>query len=285
MDAVLGLLLGIGLLLVWLACWEAPARVPRHWSWVARVEDRLVQAGIVGVSPGAFAAASGAAGLATFALVWTLTRSLAVAACLAVAASSALVAAVGARARRRRARLRAAWPEAVDSLASGIRAGLALPEALASLAERGPRELRPAFAAFAEDYRAGGRFGESLDALKDRLADPVADRMVEAVRITRDVGGTEVGRVLRSLARFLRDDARVRGELEARQSWTVNAARLAVAAPWVLLALLATRPAGLAAFDTPAGVAVLVGGAAASLGAYRLMQALGRLPVEERVMR
>ena len=145
------------------------------------------------------------------------------------------------------------WPEAVDNLTSAVRAGLSLPEALGQLAVRGPVELRPAFAAFAEDYRATGRFADCLDRLKDRLADPVADRLVESLRIAREVGGSDLGRLLRTLAGFLREDARTRAELEARQSWTVNGARLAVAAPWIVLALLATRPEAVAAYDRPAG--------------------------------
>lgn len=49
---------------------------------------------------------------------------------------------------RRRAGLRKVWPEGVDHLASAVRAGLSLPEALA-LAVRGPEVLRPPFARFA----------------------------------------------------------------------------------------------------------------------------------------
>jgi tight adherence protein B len=91
--------------------------------------------------------------------------------------------------------------------------------------------------------------------------------------------------LLRTLSSFLRDDARTRAELEARQSWTVNAARLAVAAPWVVLALLSTRPEAVAAYNRPAGVVVLAGGAAASVVAYRVMVRIGRLPEESRVLR
>lgn len=110
--------------------------------------------------------------------------------------------------RRPRAPIRAAvWPGVFDHLASGIRAGLSLPEALGQLGDRGPVEVREPFLAFAEDYRATGRFGECLDGLKARLADPVADRIVEALRITRDVGGTDLGRLLRTLSGFLREDA------------------------------------------------------------------------------
>lgn len=195
------------------------------------------------------------------------------------------VAAVRARARRRRAVLRELWPEVVDNLASGVRAGLSLPEALAQVGERGPEVLRPAFAAFGQDYRVTGRFTEALDALKDRLADPVADRICEALRITREVGGSDLGRLLRSLSAFLREDAHTRAELLARQSWTVNAARLAVAAPWAVLAILATRPESVRPYNSAAGVTVLVVGAGLSVAAYQVMLRLARLPEEGRVLR
>ena len=160
-----------------------------------------------------------------------------------------------------------------------------MPESLAQLGVRGPEELRPAFADFAHDYRATGQFNDALDRLKDNLADPVSDRLVESLRIARAVGGTDLGRLLRTLSSFLRDDARTRAELEARQSWTVNAARLALCAPWIVLALMATRGESLQAYQSSTGVVVLAIGAAVSLVAYRVMRRLGQLPDEERVMR
>ena len=140
----------------------------------------------------------------------------------------------------------------VDNLASAVRAGLSLPEALSALSTRGPEVLRPPFARFAAEYRSSGRFGACLDRLKDDLADPVGDRIVETLRVAREVGGSDLGRVLRTLATFLREDARARAELETRQGWVVQAARLAVAAPWVVLLLLATQSTTLAAYDSAA---------------------------------
>lgn len=173
----------------------------------------------------------------------------------------------------------------VDHIASAVRAGLALPESLAQLSVRGPEELRPVFADFAQDYRTTGRFHDCLDALKTRLSDPVADRLIESLRIAREVGGTDLGRLLRTLSTFLREDARTRAELEARQSWTVNAARLALCAPWIVLLMLATNGQSLDAYRTPAGVLVLAFGGAVSLLAYRIMRRIGRLPEEVRIMR
>src|SRR5699024_3711009 len=144
---------------------------------------------------------------------------------------------------------------------------------------------RPAFDEYALDYQASGDFAASLDRLKIRLADPVGDRIVEALRITRDVEGTDLGGLLRTLSAFLREDARTRAELDARQSWTVNAARLALAAPWVVLALMATRPQAAQAYVSASGLVLIVTGAVASLLAYRVMLLIARLPQDQGVLR
>jgi len=189
-----------------------------------------------------------------------------------------------ARRLRRSRELREVWPDAIDNLASGVRAGLSLPEAVAGLAERGPEPLRAPLARFADDYHATGRFGAALDRLKDELADPTADRVVEALRLAREVGGSELGRTLRTLSSFLRDELRVRKELEARQSWVLVAARMAFVTPWVVLLLLATKPEAVAAYRGGGGAVVLAVGAAMAAAGYRLMLAIGRLPSEERVL-
>lgn len=285
MGVVIGLMLGGGLcLILWSVTTEPPPpRGPARWA--VDLEDLLVQAGAVGVTPAGLLGMCAGTAAATFVVSAALSRAPAIALCFSVMAGYAPLALVRSRARRRRAALRALWPEVVDHLASGIRAGLSLAEAVGQIGERGPVELRPAFGAFAEDYRATGRFSECVDHLKSRLADPVADRIIEALRLTREVGGTDLGRLLRTLSGFLRTDLRTRGELEARQSWTTNAARLAVAAPWIVLGLLATRPEATTAYNTPTGAAVLMIGGACSAVAYRLMVRIGRLPEDARVLR
>ena len=174
------------------------------------------------------------------------------------------------------------WPEAVDNLASAVRAGMSLPEALAG--HPGPEPLREPFQGFAVDYQVTGRFGECLDRLKVRLADPVGDRVVEGLRVAREVGGGDLGRLLRNLSGYLREDARTRSELEARQAWAVNGARLAVAAPWMVLLLLSFQREVISRYASPAGVVVLAVGAGCCLVAYRLMVRLGRLPQERRIL-
>lgn len=192
---------------------------------------------------------------------------------------------VNRKAKQIRTDRQAAWPDAIDNLASAIRAGLSLPEAIAQLGERGPEPLRAYFAQFALDYDRTGRFGIALDLLKQRVGDPTGDRVVESLRIAREVGGGDLGRVLRTLSSYLRDDTRTRNEMEARQSWTVNAARLAVAAPWFVLLMMSFQPDVVSRFAVGAGPWVLLGSAATCLVAYQLMVRIGRLPTESRILR
>lgn len=282
----LGLMLGAGLFLVWSSFWVPPAerRVTRN-RLRDRLADEIVQSGIPGLGVGTLIAFA----LGTFAIVFVIFQLVVGAAplalCFALMAGWSPIVFVRVRARRRRARLRELWPDAIDNVASGVRAGLALPEALGQLSVRGPEELRTAFRAFAEDYRLTGRFHDCLDRLKEGLSDPVGDRLIESLRMAREVGGSDLGRMLRTLSIFLREDARTRAELETRQSWTVNAARLAVAAPWLVLLILSGRRESVAAYSSLTGVGVLAGGAAMSAIAYWAMLRIARLPEEGRVLR
>lgn len=285
MGAFLGLLFGTGALLIARSFYPRAPRRSLRPSRRERFADMLRQAGLESVTPGGVLASSVGVGGVVVVAMLLVSHSPVIAVAFGLLATSSPVALVRYRLRQRRAELRDLWPEVVDNLASAVRAGLALPEALAQLGSRGPAELRAPFARFGEDYRATGRFYDSLDRLKVALADPVSDRIVESLRMARQVGGSDLGRLLRTLSAFLREDARTRAELETRQGWTVNAARLAVAAPWVVLALLSLRPEAVEAYDTAAGLVVLVTGGGLCLVAYRIMLRIGRLPDEERVLR
>ncbi|MBT1634260.1 type II secretion system F family protein [Clavibacter michiganensis] len=284
MRVALGLALGAGLLLMLAPrLWPSRPEAPGGRRGAAdAVHDRLTHAGLAKVSVSSFLAVSVLVGLVAGVLVEALLRVDGAAVAAGVAGTALPWIAVGARSASRRRAYRAVWPDVVDHLVSAVRAGMGLPDAVASLAEAGPAVLRPAFRAFAADNRTTGSFGVALDELKARLADPTADRILETLRMAREVGGTELPDVLRGLARFLREEAAIRSEAEARQSWVVNAAKLGVAAPWIILALLSTRSEAAAAYDTPTGTVVIVVGLAVSAVAYRVMLALGRLPEDRR---
>lgn len=278
MTVLLGAMLAAGILLAaspWL--WP-PGRVsppPMRRGLLART---LEEAGLSSVQPRALVVAMLSVALAASCTVWLVT-GIPVLSALAFAAGGAAPMGV---LRSRRLRLRKVrrqlWPDVCDLLIASIRVGLSLPDAVATLAESAPAMMRPAFVVFARDLRATGRFEDALDRLKAALADPIADRIVETLRMARQVGGTELNGVLRALSASVRADAALRGEVEARQSWIRGAAVLGAVAPWVILGLLVMRPEGAAAYGTPEGVLVICVGAAVSVVAYRIMLRIGRLP-------
>ena len=280
MGAFVGLTLALGVLLLILSV-SSPTQ---HAHRRGRLQALIDSAALPQATPSAVLSVA-AAGAIIFGAAVLLVTSVPVVAFIAALLASLLpFVLLRRRARTSSRALRTAWPDAIDSLASAVRAGMSLPEALADLANRGPAALRPAFADFAAEYRVSGSFGTALASLKDSLADPVADRVIASLHVAREVGGTDLGLVLRTLSSLLRADLRTRGEIEARQSWTVSAARLAVAAPWITLALLCTRPEAASAYRSALGALILGLCAGLTVVAYRLMVLIGRLPAEPRTL-
>ncbi|MGL3151163.1 type II secretion system F family protein [Microbacterium sp. A82] len=285
MTLFVGALLAAGLLLCaspWL--WprlpqEDETRTPSASGRLARL---IEEAGFGSVEQRTVIAVIVAVGLVAASLVWLFTGIVVLAVVAAIAAGSAPIAFLRSRKLRLLKARRQLWPDVCDLLIASIRVGLSLPDAVASLADSAPVMVRPAFAVFARDLRATGRFESSIERLKSALADPIADRIVESLKMARQVGGTELTGVLRALGSSVRADAALRGEVEARQSWIRGAAVLGVVAPWVILALLVMRPEGAEAYASPEGVLVIGGGAVVSVVAFRIMVRIGRLPEPRR---
>lgn len=284
MGGLIGLTTGLGLVFIGWAFVEPGWRPRRTRMKTRRLAELMARAGLSEISPRALLGVCASSFALVTVVMAAFSRVVVVALVFGALAAMLPIAILRGRAARRSREFANLWPDAVDNLASAVRAGLSLPEALQQLGERGPEGLREPFVAFARDYQSTGRFHESLDRLKVRLADPVGDRVIEALRIARDVGGGDLGRMLRALSGFLRDDARTRGELESRQSWTVNGARLAVAAPWIVLFLMSFQRDAVARFSTGTGLVILCGGAILCIVAYRLMMWMGRFPAERRIL-
>ena len=169
------------------------------------------------------------------------------------------------------------WPVLLDDVTSAVRAGMNLPEALVQAGRRQPAQIAVHFSVFEREYARTGDFFTCAERLRADIGDAVFDELMRSLRIARQVGGTDLTQVLRSLSSFLRADLQIRGELRARQSWTVNSARLAVSAPWAVLLLLSSRPSTLVAYSSVEGSTVLAGIALCSVVAYSAMLRIARV--------
>ena len=184
---------------------------------------------------------------------------------------------------KRSSEIQSACPEIIDHLISGLQSGLSLNESLVGLSLRGPVVTQPYFEIFREDVYRTGDFMGALERVKSQLGEPSTDQVIEALLISKTLGGAELINILRLLGNFIREDLTLRREISVKQNWIKNSAHLSAGAPWILLLLLSTQPATAASFSTTSGIAVLLSGLIMTCVAYLWMNKLGQLPQPSRV--
>jgi tight adherence protein B len=183
----------------------------------------------------------------------------------------------------RTAAIQSGIPELIDILISGVQSGLSLNESLAGMADRGPEIFKDEFKRFNLEMRAHGDFRIALIRVKESLAEPNVDQVVEALLISRELGGAELLNILRLLSKFIREDLTLRREIVVKQSWIKNSAHLSAAAPWLLLLLLSTQPSTSEAFSSSGGVLILISGLGFTAIAYLWMNHLSKMPYPNRI--
>lgn len=188
-----------------------------------------------------------------------------------------------AKAKSRRRTLAKVWPEVIDSLVSAASSGLSATESLIELAEVGPAVLRPHFHAFAQNLTDGASPAKALSLLKQNLGDVHADRLIELIAIANSAGGAGYHEALRTQATLTRHDLALWGEIESKQGWVAGTAKIAVAAPWLIVLMLSSRTENAAAYASETGTLVLSVGLLVSIFAYRLIQILGSISRPRRI--
>lgn len=263
---------------------RARLRSPRaRASGADRAQVWLQQAG-AGLTPGQFATGSVAAGSVAFLAGTVLTGAP------VVAAVPAVVVAMLPRAyfsRRRAARLRLvqeAWPDGLRDLVASVRAGRSLAQALHGLATTGPAPLREAFARFPALARVLGTV-PALEVVREELADPTTDKVVEVLVLAHERGGRIVGQVLEDLIDATTRDLKIQEEIASEGLEMRINARAVLVLPWlVLLALTVGNDAFRAFYRSGRGTVIVVLGALLSLVGAWLLGRLGREHREERVL-
>ena len=249
---------------------------------LAAVDTRLARAGWADLSAGSVLALWLTGSVLAGAVVMWVVPLGALGPLTTVAVIVAGAGVLRARIERRERALRAVWPGLVDHLRQAVRSGAGVGDAVWALDDVVPTELRPSFDAYRQSLESGQTVAQALTRLKADIANPVADRIIEALRMAHDVGGPELPRILSDLQTSVRADWQVREDALAKQAWIRAASKLGVAAPWIVLVLISGRPETQASYSEPAGIALLIVGAVVSGFAFKLMQKLGTLPQEKR---
>lgn len=200
-----------------------------------------------------------------------------------VAVFGLILEALAIRARVRSETLIKLWPEVLDSLHSAASSGMSLIDAISELAEKGPIRIRGDLAQLVQRIDSGESFSDSIRWLKQRFGHRQADQFLELIQIVHESGGAQYTSALRNQARLIRSDIALWGELESKAGWVIATAKLALIAPWIVVATLATRPENVSIYNSPDGLAILAFGLMASILAYQLITKLGSLTRPARI--
>ena len=263
-----GVLLGIGIALLILPRGVRRPRSVRIW---------FDEAGLAGVPLAIIGAVMTTVAMIAGALTATVIPLPSVAPLGFVVGCGVPIVALASARDRRRQRARALWPDVIDSIRVALRSGSTLTDAMIAASAMVPKEWRIAWTELEVNLRRGSDVDTALRRLQRALADPIADCVVEAIVVAREFGGTELPTVLTELGRSVRRESAMRREAQSRQSWVRHAATLGVVSPWIVLALLASRPENREAYSTAAGTILIVASAGATVVAYVAMRALGTL--------
>jgi tight adherence protein B len=139
--------------------------------------------------------------------------------------------------KRRRARLLAQLPDALDLMAASLRSGLSLVPAIEHLAVHQPRPLGQEFSLVVRRQRLGRPLEEALEALRERIGGREVALFTAAVAVARELGGN-LSEVLARLAATLREQQAIERKIVALTAQGKLQARIVGALPLVLLLVM-----------------------------------------------
>lgn len=196
-----------------------------------------------------------------------------------------ILVALGRRESRRRKitiERESAWPGFVDSIASGVQSGLTLHESLMQAASNPARALTQPAHSFLQALESGSLI-TAVDKLAGDIGSPSADELAVLVRVNTKLGGVGLAKLLTEHSKRARARNALAAQLRTKVTATLAMAKLAVVAPWVLVALLIGRRETAQGYETPQGLAILLFGLGICVLAYRIVGLLGSIPKMARI--
>ncbi len=116
--------------------------------------------------------------------------------------------------KRREAKFIAAFPDAVDIIVRGIKAGLPLLDSMRIITAEAPEPVRSEFRSIVETQAIGMPIGEACAKLYERIPLPEANFFGIVIAIQQKAGGN-LSEALSNLSRVLRDRKKMKAKIQA----------------------------------------------------------------------
>jgi tight adherence protein B len=198
---------------------------------------RLTQAGLTW-SKQQFYIVSAVFGALVFASAILLAAGLLPAALLAFAAGFGLPRwALSYLKKRREAKFLNLFPDAIDVIVRGIKAGLPLGDSLRALATDAPEPILTEFRHILETQAVGVPLGEACGKLFERMPLPEANFFAIVISIQQKSGGN-LSEALSNLSKVLRDRKKMKGKIKAMSTEAKASAAIIGALPVAVMSIV-----------------------------------------------
>jgi len=145
--------------------------------------------------------------------------------------------------RRRLKKLEQQLVGGIQTLASGVRAGLNLVQSLAMVARDGPNPLRQEFRHLTREYEYGVPLEQAMHNAADRIGSADFRLLFAALHTHRERGG-DLGETLDRIAESIREIQRLEGRVQTLTAQGRATARWLAAMPVIILAIMYLIDAG-----------------------------------------
>ncbi len=171
----------------------------------------------------------------------------------------------------------------LDLLSSSLAAGLPLVDATGYLVEHGSTGFRANWQKLFTRLNAELPLHLALHDFKIAAEDFWCDQLCEIIITCEVYKATLVSSEVLKLASLVRQAGEANLESKRRISAATSISWLALASPWLLLAMLISRPENLAVFLQPEGLFIILAGLAASIAAFVISKRISTVAPRNRV--
>jgi tight adherence protein B len=139
--------------------------------------------------------------------------------------------------KRREAKFLEAFPDAVDTIVRGIKAGLPLLDSMRIIANEAPEPLRGEFKTIMETQAIGLPIGEACSKLYERIPLPEANFFGIVIAIQQKAGGN-LSEALGNLSRVLRERKKMKAKIQAMSMEAKASASIIACLPVAVMILV-----------------------------------------------
>jgi len=201
------------------------------------LQTKIQQAGLA-ITARQFMIYSGGCGLVLAVLVYALTKSIYVAPPAAIVGAFGLPNFVLGRMRKRRiSKFINEFPNAMDVIVRGVKAGLPLGDCLRIVATEAAEPVRSEFRLIVESQAIGLSLGEAVDRIAERVPVTESNFFSIVINIQAKAGGN-LSEALGNLSRVLRERKKMKGKITAMSMEAKASAAIIGLIPFIVTILL-----------------------------------------------